>query len=134
MYLDKLDSRITAAFFDRKATERRRQPSGVLRSIEDHQQANQTYLEDGVALLELAGRAHDLFMQFDANRKRQLLGLLVASSTWKEGELSVKRCRCHLVRQLGEFRSVRTPRNRPFLTRRLPRQGPCRPKLRTGSP
>jgi site-specific DNA recombinase len=47
MYLDKLDSRITAAFFDRKATEWRRQQSGILRSFEDHQQANQTYLEDG---------------------------------------------------------------------------------------
>jgi hypothetical protein len=65
MYLDKLDTRITAAFFDRNATEWRRQQSGVLRSIEDHQQANQTYLEDGVALLELAGQAHDLFMQFE---------------------------------------------------------------------
>ncbi len=89
MYLDKLDGPITVAFFDRKATEWRRQQSAILSSIEEHQQANQTYLDDGVRILELAGRAHDLFLRLDPKEKRRLLSLLVANSTWQEGRLSV---------------------------------------------
>ena len=49
------DGKIDEAFFERKATEWRAEQGRLLRSIEEHQAANQTYLEEGVALLELAG-------------------------------------------------------------------------------
>lgn len=53
-YEDKLDGRITATFFDQKAEVWRAEQQRIKRTIQDHEQANHTYLEEGLALLELA--------------------------------------------------------------------------------
>ena len=50
MYVDKLDGQIDADFFDRKAGEWRDEQSRCLRDIERHQNANQSYLDEGVQL------------------------------------------------------------------------------------
>ena len=57
MYLDKLDGRISASFFDAKAAEFRAEQSRIMRDIEAHQTANQSYIEEGIQLLELVQRA-----------------------------------------------------------------------------
>ena len=88
MYLDKLDGRIDAAFFDRRASEWRREQDRLLLSIEEHQSANQTYLEEGVRLLELAQGAHKLFEKQPANEKRRLLNFLLSNCSWKGGEIT----------------------------------------------
>ncbi len=88
MYVDKLDGRVDAAFFDRKATEWRYEQVRLLRAIEEHQAANQTYLDEGVQLLELARRAHDLFQKQEPREKRRLLNFVLSNCTWKGGELS----------------------------------------------
>jgi len=88
MYLDKLDGRVDSAFFDRKAAEWRSEQDRHLRTIQDHQAANQTYLDEGVRLLELARRAHELFMRQEPREKRRLLNFLLSNSTWRDGELS----------------------------------------------
>jgi hypothetical protein len=46
MYLDKLDGRIGAAFFDRKAGEWRREQDAILRNIQIHQDTDQNHIED----------------------------------------------------------------------------------------
>ena len=89
MYLDKLDGRIDAAFFDRKAAEWRREQDGILRNIQVHQDADQSYIEDGIQLLELASDAHQLFLEQEPKEKRRLLEFMVSSASWKEGELAV---------------------------------------------
>ena len=53
MYVDKLDGRVTSEFFDEKSEEWRREQADILRSIEDHQNADQVYFEEGIQLLEL---------------------------------------------------------------------------------
>ena len=53
MYVDKLDGRVDAAFFDRKAAEWRAEQGRLMRAIKEHQSADQTYLEEGIRLLEL---------------------------------------------------------------------------------
>src|SRR5262249_15628590 len=73
MYVDKLDGRVDAAFFDQKAAEWRSEQRSLLREIESHQGANENYLEDGVKLLELAKRAHLLFKKQEPHEKRRLL-------------------------------------------------------------
>ena len=88
MYVDKLDGRIDAAFFDRKASEWRSEQDGLLRSIEEHQAANQTYLEEGVRLLELAQQAHRLFQKQEPREKRRLLNFLLSNCSWKGGGLT----------------------------------------------
>ena len=88
MYVDKLDGRIDAAFFDRKASEWRLEQDRLLRSIEDHQTANQTHLEEGVQLLGLAKRAHSLFQKQEPREKRRLLNFVLSNCSWKAGELT----------------------------------------------
>ena len=57
MYLDKLDGRIDTTFFDSKSAEWRTEQDRLLRDVATHQTANQTYIEEGVQLLQLAHRA-----------------------------------------------------------------------------
>jgi len=88
MYLDKLDGRIDASFFDRKATDWRREQDGILRNIAIQQNADEDYVEDGIQLLGLASEAYQLFGEQGSEEKRRLLNFMVASASWKEGELS----------------------------------------------
>jgi site-specific DNA recombinase len=87
MYLDKLEGRIEATFFDRKSSEWRREQDLLLCSIEEHQAVNQTYLEEGIRLLELAQRAHSLFQKQEPLEKRRLLKFLLSNCSWKGGDL-----------------------------------------------
>ena len=87
MYLDKLDGRIDAAFFDRMSAQWRDEQARCLRDIEQHQSANRSYMEEGVRLLELARSAQRLFEQQDAREKRRLLSFVVSNCAWKDGEL-----------------------------------------------
>jgi hypothetical protein len=76
-------------FFDRKSADWRRDQDGILRNIQVHQDADQSYIEDGIQLLELASDAHGLFLEQEPTEKRRLLAFMVSSASWKEGELSV---------------------------------------------
>jgi site-specific DNA recombinase len=89
-YVDKLDGRIDAAFFDRMSADWRRDQERCLRDIEQHQEADQSYLEEGVQLLELARNAQRLFAKQEAKEKRRLLGFLVSNCSWKGGELTAE--------------------------------------------
>ena len=51
MYMDKLDGRIDDEFFDRKAAEFRAEQCRIMRDIDAHQVANQSYIEEGPAPL-----------------------------------------------------------------------------------
>ncbi len=89
MYLDKLDGRIDGAFFDGKAREWREGQDRIQRTIEEHQDANQSYLDEGIRILELSQRASELFQKQEAREKRRLLNFLLSNCTWKNGELEV---------------------------------------------
>ena len=60
-YEDKLDGRISADFYDQKVSEWRSEQARIREATADHEAADQSYLEEGEALLELASRAADLF-------------------------------------------------------------------------
>jgi site-specific DNA recombinase len=89
MYIDKLDGRVTVEFFDQKSEEWRQEQQAILHNLDQHQNANQSYLEEGVAILELANRAVELFEKQPASEKRLLLDFVVSNSTWANGELKV---------------------------------------------
>jgi hypothetical protein len=89
MYVDKLDGRIDAAFFDRMAAQWRGEQGRCLRDIERHHDANQSYLDEGIQLLDLAQSARRLFDRQEAREKRRLLDFLVSNCAWKGGELAV---------------------------------------------
>jgi len=89
MYLDKLDGRVSAAFYDRKSAEWRAEQERLQAAIEDHRQANRTYIDAGVRLLELASRARELFLKQGPAEKRRLLQFVVSNSTWRDRRLSI---------------------------------------------
>jgi len=88
MYLDKLDGRIETEFFDRKASEWGSEQARIRQDIEQHEGANQTYLEEGLRVLELARRAHELFQKQPANEKRRMLDFVLSNCSWKDGKLT----------------------------------------------
>ena len=88
MYIDKLDGRIDADFFDRKAAEWRNEQQKCLELIHEHQDANQTYFDEGICLLELAQKAGNLFRQQSPTEKRRLLSFVLSNCTWKDGRLT----------------------------------------------
>ncbi len=89
-YEDKLDGKVTADFFERKTADWRAEQGRLAKAVAQHQQANQSYLEEGVRLLELARRAADLFAAQPAGEKRRLLDFVLSNCTWAGGELAVE--------------------------------------------
>ena len=88
MYVDKLDGRVDAAFYDRKAVEWRSERDSLSQGIEEHRAANHNYLDEGIQLLQLARRAHELFERREASEKRRLLNFVVSNCSWKDGKLT----------------------------------------------
>lgn len=87
IYVDKLDGEISAELFERKSAEWRNEQAEILRTIEKHQAANQSYLEEGIKLLELSQRAVSLYEMQPMKEKRRLLDFVCSNSVWKNGEL-----------------------------------------------
>src|SRR5690348_6830635 len=61
MYEDKLDGQIDNDFYNRKAAGYRSEQARIMREIQAHGTANQSYIEDGVRLLDFAQQVHVLF-------------------------------------------------------------------------
>jgi site-specific DNA recombinase len=90
MYTDKLDGIVDLAFFERKSAEWRTEQMALLRQITQHQQANQTYLHEGIQLLQLAQQAADLFARQESKEQRRLLDFVLSNCTWADGKLTVQ--------------------------------------------
>ena len=90
MYEDRLDGRVDLAFFDRKSREWRDEQSRILREIESHQDANESYREAGIRILELSRNMNRLFAKQSAAEKRRLLDFVVSNCLWKGGKLTPK--------------------------------------------
>ena len=85
MYIDKLDRTISHEYFDRMSETFRMDQANLLRQIEQHQHANQNYLDEGVRLLELTQKAVVLYEKQDMQEKRRLLNFVCSNSQWKDG-------------------------------------------------
>ncbi len=62
----------------------------MLRDMDAHRTANQTDIEEGVQLLELAHNAHALFESQPPTKKKKLLDFVLSNCAWKGGELAAK--------------------------------------------
>jgi len=87
MYIDKLDGKIGDDFFDRRARQWREEQSRCLNDIERHQSAEQSYMDEGVQLLELARNAQRLFAKQEPRERRRLLNFLLSNCSWEDGEV-----------------------------------------------
>ncbi len=58
-----------------------------LREIERHEAAEQSYMDEGVQILELARNAQKLFEQQQPREKRRLLNFVLSNCSWEDGEV-----------------------------------------------
>jgi site-specific DNA recombinase len=87
MYVDKLDGLVDMAFYDRMSNQWREEQNRCQREIERRQNADKSYLDEGVALLDLARNAQRLFAKQEPREKRRLLNFVLSNCTWEEGEV-----------------------------------------------
>ena len=87
MYLDKLDGRVDGAFFDKMSAQWREEQTRCLREIARHESAEQSYMDEGIQILELARNAQKLFERQEPREKRRLLNFLPSNSSWENGEV-----------------------------------------------
>ena len=87
MYLDKLDGRVDGAFFDKMSAQWREEQNRCLREITRHESAEQSYMNEGVQILELGRNAQKLFEQQEPREKRRLLNFILSNCTWQDGEV-----------------------------------------------
>jgi hypothetical protein len=90
MYVDKLDGKISQEFYDQKSIEWRNEQTAILRKIEKHQNANTSYIDEGIKILELSNRAWELYEKQEMTEKRRLLNFVFSNSTWACGKLTPK--------------------------------------------
>ncbi len=60
----------------------------IRRRLEEHESAAPSFWDEGIALMELANRAADLFAEQPASMKRRLLEFALSNSFWANGELT----------------------------------------------
>ena len=87
MYVDKLDGLIDTAFFEKMSNQWREEQNRCLREIERHQNADKSYMDEGVQLLDLARNAQRLFEKQEPREKRRLLNFVLSNCTWEDGEV-----------------------------------------------
>jgi site-specific DNA recombinase len=87
MYVDKLDGLAETAFFERMSNQWREEQNRCQREIERHQNADKSYKDEGIALLDLARNAQRLFAPQEPREKRRLLNFLLSNCTWEDGEV-----------------------------------------------
>jgi site-specific DNA recombinase len=87
MYVDKLDGLVDMAFYDRMSNQWREEQNRCQREIERHRNADKSYLDEGVALLDLARNAQRLFAKQEPREKRRLLNFVLSNCTWEDGEV-----------------------------------------------
>ena len=87
MYVDKLDGRVDAAFFDKMSDQWREEQDRCQREIDRHQEADKSYMDEGVQILELARNAQRLFERQEPREKRRLLNFVLSNCTWEDGEV-----------------------------------------------
>jgi len=87
MYLDKLDGRVDGTFFDKTSAEWRQEQNRCLREIERHQSAEQSYMDEGIQILELARNAQKLFERQQPRQKRRLLNFVLSNCSWEDGRV-----------------------------------------------
>ncbi len=87
MYVDKLDGVVDAAFFGKMSNQWREEQLRCPREIGRHQEADKSYLDKGVELLDLARNAQRLFAMQESREKRRPLNFVLSNCNWEDGEV-----------------------------------------------
>src|SRR5450631_2426002 len=90
MYLDRLDGKVEPTYYDRKHREWRREVEKIQTKMLKHSNADESYLDEGVQLLELVQHAVDTYKVLNLSDKGSFLKLVHSNSFWKDGVLKVE--------------------------------------------
>lgn len=77
--------------FERKSSEWRGEQARVRRKLERHESENQAYIAEGLALVEVANKAAEMYPGRTPERKRRRLNFIRLNSTWRGGSPEVER-------------------------------------------
>jgi site-specific DNA recombinase len=87
MYIDKLDGRIDHSFYTQMSEQWRLEQDNLMVEIIRHREADRSYIDEGVRLIDLAKSASRLFRMQQPSEQRRLLNFVLSNSTWQNGEL-----------------------------------------------
>ena len=73
------DGLVDAAFFDKMSNQWREEQNRCQREIDRHRSAEQSYMDEGVQILELARNAPRLFERQEPRQKRRLLNFVLSN-------------------------------------------------------
>ncbi|MDC7684367.1 hypothetical protein PQU92_13855 [Asticcacaulis sp. BYS171W] len=79
VYIDKLDGRIDEAYYHRVSAQWRDEMARCQNDMERYQDASDIYMDEGVALLNLAQNAHHLFEKERGNSRKKLLNFVLSN-------------------------------------------------------
>ena len=86
MCLDKLDGRITTAYYDEKAATWRAEQTALLAKINDPRNTTRGY-EDAITAIEQTSTLCNTFPNQPPTEQRRLLKIIIATATWQHGKL-----------------------------------------------
>lgn len=89
LYIDKVDGRVTGEFHDRMASQWREERTRCLSDIDGLHTAEDSLVDDGIAMLDLGRNAHREFSKQPIVEKKKLLNLLLSNCKWANDELTV---------------------------------------------
>lgn len=119
MYEDKIDEKITEAFYNTKAKEYKEELKEIGKSIQKHNNANEKYYELGSNLYELSQRASSIYQKAKKDDKRLLVNLVFSELYLKDGKLVANYSKAfELLSELAELtNSSKMPENEKIVAR-----------------
>ena len=90
MYDDRLDGRITAEMYDRKARDLGATREQLVRRMEEIRNAEAAPVNEVIDLMDLTSRAAELFRTRPVAEKQGFLRLVMKSAQWQCGELQIE--------------------------------------------
>ena len=87
LYVDKLDGKVSEGFWLDKSRVWETEQARLVSQIQAHQVADHRYYDDGLKLLELASKAHELYSKQPVDQKHKFLRILLSNCTLQDGTL-----------------------------------------------
>jgi hypothetical protein len=87
LYIDKLDGKVSEGYWLDKSRVWEADQARLVSQIQAHHVADHRYYDDGLKLLELASRAHELYLKQPSEQKNKFLRILLSNCTLQEGTL-----------------------------------------------
>ena len=89
-YEDRLNGHIDVIHYEKKTKELIERQQRIAGDIKRLGNANQSYFEAGIQLLEVAQRAKEIFLEREGQERQRFLKLLFAKAHWKHRTLTIE--------------------------------------------